>query len=117
MNYRMIFRVLGLILLATALLLLLPLVAGLFYRERVTNFLLTIAIAAAAGGLLMLPKPHSHTLVARDGFVIVGLGWILLSLLGAHAPTALAADEAADEEVTAASDIETDDTVALETPA
>ena len=83
MNYRMIFRVLGLILLATALLLLLPLVAGLFYRERVTNFLLTIAIAAAAGGLLMLPKPHSHTLVARDGFVIVGLGWLLISMAGA----------------------------------
>ena len=83
MNYRMIFRVLGLILLATAALLLLPMLAGLFYRERVTNFLLTIAISAAAGGLLMLPKPRSHTLVARDGFVIVGLGWLLMSMAGA----------------------------------
>ncbi len=83
MNYRMICRVLGLILLALAGLLLLPLIAGLCFRENVLNFVLTIGICAACGGLLMLPRPRSRTLVARDGFVIVGLGWILLSLLGA----------------------------------
>ena len=83
MNYRMICRVLGLILLALAGLLLLPLIAGLCFRENVMNFVLTIAISAALGGLLMIPRPLSHSLVARDGFVIVGLGWILISLIGA----------------------------------
>jgi len=83
MNYRMICRVLGLILLALAGLLLLPLIAGLCFRENVLNFVLTIAISAALGGLLMIPRPRSRSLVARDGFVIVGLGWILISLLGA----------------------------------
>ncbi len=83
MNYRMICRVLGLILLALAGLLLLPLIAGLCFRENVLNFALTIGLCAACGGLLMLPRPQSRNLVARDGFVIVGLGWILLSLLGA----------------------------------
>ena len=83
MNYRMISRVLGLILLALAALLLLPLIAGLCFRENVNNFLLTILICGALGALLMIPRPKNRGLVARDGFVIVGLGWLLLSMLGA----------------------------------
>ncbi len=83
MNYRMISRVMGLILLAMAALMLLPLIAGLCFHERVVNFIITIAVTAALGGLLLLPKPQTRTLVARDGFVIVGLGWILISAIGA----------------------------------
>ena len=83
MNYRMIARVLGWILLIYAALMLLPLLAGLWYGERVTHFLLSIGITAALGGILLLPRPRSASLVARDGFVIVGLGWIAISLLGA----------------------------------
>ena len=83
MNYRMISRVLGLILLAMAALMLLPMIAGLCFHERVVNFIITIAAAAALGGLLMLPKPKTRSLVARDGFVIVGFGWILISAIGA----------------------------------
>ena len=78
MNYRMICRVLGWILLIYAALMLLPLIAGLCYRENVLNFVITIGVAAVLGGLLLLPKPRTNSLVARDGFVIVGLGWILL---------------------------------------
>ena len=57
MNYRMISRVMGLILLAMAALMLLPLIAGLCFHERVVNFIITIAVTAALGGLLLLPKP------------------------------------------------------------
>ena len=83
MNYRMICRVLGLILIALALLMLLPLIAGLCYGERVRGFLLSMALCALLGGLLCLPKPRTTSLVARDGFVIVGLGWLLISALAA----------------------------------
>ena len=83
MNYRMIARVLGWILLIYAALMLLPLVAGLWYGESVLNFLVTIGLTAALGGLLLFPKPRTNSLVARDGFVIVGIGWIAISLLGA----------------------------------
>ena len=83
MNYRMIARVLGLILLIYAALMLLPLAAGLWYGENVVNFLVTIGVTGALGGLLLLPRPRTNSLVARDGFVIVGLGWIAISLLGA----------------------------------
>lgn len=84
MNYRMIGRVLGLILLIYSALLLLPLIAGLCFRESPLPILVTMAVAAVPGGLLlMFSKPVNNGLVARDGFVIVGLGWIMISLIGA----------------------------------
>ena len=83
MNYRMICRVLGWILLIYAALMLLPLAAGLWYGENVLNFIIAIGITGALGVLLLIPKPRTNSLVARDGFVIVGLGWIGISLLGA----------------------------------
>ena len=83
MNYRMIARVLGTLLLVLAGLLLLPLAAGLLYHESVLGFAVTIAASAVCGAGLLCVRPKSDVLVAKDGFVIVGLGWILLSLFGA----------------------------------
>ena len=83
MNLRFISRVLGLILLCLAALMLLPLFVGLLYGENVLNFLIPIAVSAVSGLFLTRFKPRSTELFAREGFIIVGLGWILLSLLGA----------------------------------
>ena len=83
MNRRMICRVLGLILLCLAALLLLPMVAGLCYGESVSHFLITIAISGTAGFLLTRVRPYSTVIYAKDGFVVVSLGWILMSMLGA----------------------------------
>ena len=83
MNTRMIARSLGLILLFLAALLLLPLIAGLYYGESVLGFIVTIAISAAAAFVLTRFKPESTDISAREGFVIVGMGWILLSAIGA----------------------------------
>ena len=83
MNYRMICRVLGMILLIYTGLMILPLITGLYFHESPRPILLSMAVAALPGFLLILPKPVNENLVARDGFVIVGLGWILISLIGA----------------------------------
>ena len=83
MNGRMILRVLGYILLIYAALMLLPLIAALWFRESPVPLLLPLLGAAALGFLLTRPRPQSTTLFARDGFVIVGVGWILFSLIGA----------------------------------
>lgn len=83
MNRRMICRVLGLILECLAVLLLLPTVAGLCYGEGVSHFLITIAVSGTAGFLLTRVKPYSNVIYAKDGFMVVSLGWILISMIGA----------------------------------
>ncbi len=83
MNYRIIGRVLGLILLCLAAFMLLPLIAGLCYGENVMNFAVSILAAAVPGFILTRIKPKRTGIFAREGFVIVGLGWLLMSLLGA----------------------------------
>lgn len=83
MNYRMVSRLLGIVLLCMAGLMLLPLICGLFYREDVTAFAISILITAAIGGTLMLFKPRVKEIYARDGYALVGLSWTIMSLLGA----------------------------------
>ena len=83
MNRRMICRVLGFILVCEAALLILPTVAGLCYGESVTHFLITIALSGLLGFLLTRIKPYSDVIYAKDGFVVVSLGWVLMSLIGA----------------------------------
>lgn len=83
MNRKMICRVLGLILLCLTAMLVLPTIAGLCYGESVSHFLITMALSGVTGFLLARVKPVSTTIYAKDGFVVVSLGWILMSLFGA----------------------------------
>ncbi|MBQ9097952.1 MAG: TrkH family potassium uptake protein [Clostridia bacterium] len=84
MNYRMITYILGWILLFEAAFLLFPTVTALaFGEEAIKAFLLTIAICVLASALLIFRKPKHKELRSRDGFVIVSLSWIVLSLFGA----------------------------------
>ena len=83
MNYRMISRVLGMILLIYAGLMLLPASVGLLYNENAAPFLKALLITAVPGAVLTAVRPRSKVMVTRDGFVIVGFGWILISLAGA----------------------------------
>jgi len=83
MNHKMIIRTLGLIVLCVAALMLLPLIAGLCYGEPVGHFIATIAIGLVLGIAALAVKPKSSKLTAREGFFIVSLGWIVLSMLGA----------------------------------
>ncbi len=83
MNYRVVCNILGKVLLAEALLLLLPSAAAVAYGESVLPFLYTILPLLALGGMLACIKPKSSDLFAREGFVVVGLSWILMSAFGA----------------------------------
>ena len=84
MNYRMITYILGWILLFEAGFLLVPTVTALVYGEQaIKGFLLSIAICVAVSALLIFKKPKNTSLRSRDGFVIVSLSWIVLSLFGA----------------------------------
>ena len=76
---------LGRIITLQAVLMLLPLICGLIYREKsVISFLITIAIALGSGLLLTyLNVPKNKSLFAREGFAIVALAWIFMSAIGA----------------------------------
>ena len=84
MNYKMIRNILGWLLLFEAGFMLVPLVTGICYGESETVFfVITILLCASIGGLCVWNKPKDSVLYAREGFVIVSLSWIVLSLLGA----------------------------------
>lgn len=83
MNYRMIGFVIGRILWVEAAALLVPLVTAAVYREPVSPFLITMALLTLAGVALGVRKPKRTALYARDGFGVVALAWILMSVFGA----------------------------------
>ena len=85
MNYKLVFRLLGRLLLMEALLMLPSMGVSLIFRQGDTlAFLEAIAITATAGGLLaLLLKPNREDLTARDGMAVAGLSWVILSFFGA----------------------------------
>ena len=85
MNYRMVFHTVGKIISVEAILLIIPSIVSLIYREKcLYAFLITIGIALVLGlSLLLLAKPKNHTIYAKEGFLSVALTWIILSAIGA----------------------------------
>ena len=84
MNYKMIRNILGWLLLFECGFMLVPAVTALVFREReIWSFLITMLLCGAIGALCVRKKPKDPVLYAREGFVIVSLSWIVLSLFGA----------------------------------
>ncbi|MCR4926260.1 MAG: TrkH family potassium uptake protein [Clostridiales bacterium] len=84
MNYKVISYVLSKIMGIEAIVLLLPLMVAFYYREgNYLCFLIPILICAAIGVLSLFLKPKDKRIYAKEGFVIVGLAWIFMSLAGA----------------------------------
>lgn len=86
MNYRMISYVLGWIMVFEAAFMAVPLITAAFFAEGNSAlwFGVSAAVCLVIGGLLILiKKPQNKRLFSREGFVIVALSWILLSLFGA----------------------------------
>ena len=82
MNYRMIAYILGRVLLILAALMLLPLAVALVCGESTLPFAVTILLTALCGGALILVRPKTREIYAREGFSCVGLSWLAMSLLG-----------------------------------
>lgn len=80
----MIKYILGWILVFETLFLLIPLITAAVYGEGcITAILLSMAVCLVVGGLLIFKKPKNTELYSREGFVIVSMSWIVLSLFGA----------------------------------
>ena len=85
MNRRIIFSMLGKILMVEGGLMLLPLICGLIYGEQSTIWFAITAVITAFVGLCMslISKPKDKTFFAKEGFAIVSLAWISISVFGA----------------------------------
>ena len=85
MNYRMVIYTLGLVMLFESAFFLVPIVTALVYSEwlQLFAFLATLLICAAIGAAASFKKPKKMKLYTKEGFIIVSLSWVLLSIFGA----------------------------------
>ena len=84
MNFKMIKYTLGWLLLFESVFLLIPLITAMIFTEWKTAiaFLISAAICAGIGALAILRRPENRILYSRDGFALVAISWITLSIFG-----------------------------------
>ena len=84
MNYRLIFKSLGSVLCIEAACMLPSFLVSVIYLQGDTgSFLLSILILTSLGLGLRRIRTKTNDIYARDGFAIVALGWLLVSIFGA----------------------------------
>ena len=83
MNGFMILYTVGMLLKVEAALMLLPLAVCLIYGESPLAFGAVIVLLLVLGQAMSARRPKDDAIYAREGFFIVGLSWILLSVFGA----------------------------------
>lgn len=84
MNFKMIFKSLGIVLCIEAALMVPSMVVSIIYRQQdSTAFLISILVLLAVGFGMYQIKAENSNIYARDGFAIVAIGWLLVSFFGA----------------------------------
>lgn len=84
MNRKMVLYFIGWILKIEAICMLLPIITAVIYNEsQVYDFLYTGIGCLVVGFAISWKKPMNPQFHTREGFVSVGIGWIVLSLTGA----------------------------------
>ncbi|MTI62218.1 MAG: TrkH family potassium uptake protein [Firmicutes bacterium] len=83
MDFRIVLKTLGQLLIIEAVSLIAPLGISLVYHESDTvAFLITIVITSLVGLVLTLNGGKEGNIGYKEGFMIVGIGWLLVSLFG-----------------------------------
>ena len=86
MNYSVIKNILGKLMFILAALLGAPLLVSFVYQEGMKyylSYIIPIVVLVVLGVLCILKKPKHNKMLAREGFVIVSLSWVVISLFGA----------------------------------
>ncbi len=84
MNLRVVSYIIGWVLNCEAACLVLPLICAFIYKESCASvFISCIALCLASGMLLTIKAPKKKSFYSREGFVIVALSWIVISVFGA----------------------------------
>lgn len=82
MNFKLVFKICGRLLMVEAAALLLPLIVALIYGESPRPFLYSILMIALIGFILSQLPTENHFYI-REGFFTVGMIWVLMGLAGA----------------------------------
>ena len=86
MNKKMIAFITGKIMILEAYLMILPLIISFIYKENFLHkgaYFGVIALLLILGNVLSIRLPKDNFIRGREGFVIVSLSWILMSVFGA----------------------------------
>ena len=84
MNRKMVQYFIGWILKIEAVCMILPIITAIIYGEKqVVDFAVTAVALLVLGVVISRRKPLDHAFYTREGFVSVGMGWIVLSMTGA----------------------------------
>ena len=84
-HFKTILHIIGLLLILDGLFMLLGIPFSLYYEDNDVLVLLTCGLGTALLGALiqLLTKNRSHEITKRDGYIVVSLGWIVMSIFGA----------------------------------
>ena len=85
MNYTLIRNILGKLMVVVAGLMTLPLIVSLIYQEGLQNylsFIIPIVVSSGLGLLFNIKKAKNSKIIAREGLIIVGTAWLIVSLFG-----------------------------------
>ncbi|MBQ5919213.1 MAG: TrkH family potassium uptake protein [Lachnospiraceae bacterium] len=84
MNNKIVLYILGKVMMFLALFMLVPFLVAVIYGEKAgVYFLLTAIASLMIGFALSWKKPKDKRFYAREGFVVVSLSWIMISIVGA----------------------------------
>ena len=103
MNYKLLGKILGKIMILEGVLMVAPLIVSIIYKEYskstvvagvgdssqyggikyILAFAIPIVVLVSIGFLLQIPKPQRKSLYQKEGFALVALVWIVMALFGA----------------------------------
>ena len=84
MNYKVILNTLGWVIGLEAIFMLLPLICAFIYNEPIANTFIFCILLCAVVGLILIKIPNKNkSMYAKEGFAIVALSWIFISIFGA----------------------------------
>ena len=82
-NFPMLLRVIGWLLVIEGVVMLLPCITGLVYREPSTPyFFLCAGLTTTFGMSFVISKPKSRELGKREAILLTGITWVILSVFG-----------------------------------
>ncbi len=84
MNYSIIRYITGWVIIAESAFMVLPAIVSAIYRENTVFLFLACAfVFGAVGFILKAHRPKEKRFFAREGFIVVTLAWLAISLIGA----------------------------------